>query len=132
MLKLVIALSLVLSASASMAGLTCDQKDLKRAQNLYDQADEQIKNGALAPIGLQIADFNLFEAKHCSGADKLDVRTYCETKVTKLLEIEAVQSKRFGLGVTTIETLIDAQSKIRDAKTECGLIEMNGGTSKSK
>jgi hypothetical protein len=122
MLKLVIALSLVLSASATMAA-TCDQLDLKKAQDLYDHVNKDYQNGNLSQSSVQAADLNLFEAKYCSGSETMTLDTYCKTKLVKLLAIEDSLEKRFAAGMVSIEPLIDVQTKIRDAKRECTLVQ---------
>ena len=118
--KFVIAVAFLVSSGA-FAQKTCDQEDLLRAQELYDTAKYRVRVGTMGPIDLVEAEYNLFEAQGCNR--QVRDQDWCEQKITHLKKVLYFRQKKFDGGMTVIDSVVDAQAKIRFAKSECGMVE---------
>ncbi len=100
----------------------CDQKDVTRAQELFNSAKSRVENGTMAPIDLIEAEYNLFEARSCA-TDLYNADDFCQKKFSLLMKLLNARQARFEAGMATVAEVIDAHEKIRKTKSYNGCAE---------
>ncbi|MGE3973607.1 MAG: hypothetical protein AB7F59_03680 [Bdellovibrionales bacterium] len=113
--------SLCLTLNASAAQKTCDQRDLARAQELYDTSKDRVEKGTMAPISLIEAEHNLLEVKICH--QNLGDPKSCEQRVGLLKKLIEARKAQFDVGLASVDFVVAAHEKMREAKRDCGLVE---------